>query len=228
MSDRKKEKKSKKIEEVQSVEVDKASKKKRKADGKEASDSKKARKAEKATKTAAQQSNEPDAMAATQPSAPDANALDNFKLLDNIKSLLRSKGIESLFAIQAACFDIVLEGLDVVGRARTGCGKTLAFVLPIVQVLSDSSSGRRPFGRAPAVIVLAPTRELAKQVRLVKSLLRRCYVDITILSQSGGDKATEIVSAAARCVWLLHMTWHHYLAAHRRLITSECLCLSWI
>lgn len=92
------------------------------------------------------------------------NALDQFNLSANIKSLLRSKGIESLFAIQAATLDHVLNGFDVVGRARTGCGKTLAFVLPIVQTLSTADQGRRAFGRAPSVVVLAPTRELAKQV----------------------------------------------------------------
>jgi ATP-dependent RNA helicase DDX21 len=109
------------------------------------------------------------AVAAAAAAAPDANALDNFKLSENIKSLLRSKGIESLFAIQAACFDTVLDGKDVVGRARTGCGKTLAFVLPIVQVLTDDGAGpggKRAWGRPPSVIVLAPTRELAKQVGL--------------------------------------------------------------
>ncbi|KAK9813646.1 hypothetical protein WJX73_001432 [Symbiochloris irregularis] len=53
--------------------------------------------------------------------------------------------------------------LDLVGRARTGCGKTLAFVLPIVQRLG-SSQFAKVAGRGPQVIVLAPTRELAKQV----------------------------------------------------------------
>lgn len=176
MSDKKKEKKSKVVDEMQVDKPEKVSKKKRKAEGEDASESKKARKAEKAAKKAAQQSDEPEIIAATQPAAPDANALDNFKLSENIKSLLRSKGIESLFAIQAACFDVVLDGNDVVGRARTGCGKTLAFVLPIVQVLSDSSdsSGRRPYGRPPAVIVLAPTRELAKQVCVTFHSLQLC------------------------------------------------------
>ncbi len=48
---------------------------------------------------------------------------------------------------------------------RTGCGKTLAFVLPIVQRLLDGNQAARPEkGRSPRVIVLAPTRELAKQV----------------------------------------------------------------
>ncbi len=46
---------------------------------------------------------------------------------------------------------------------RTGCGKTLAFVLPIVETL-HSNGLRLDRGRPPSVIVLAPTRELAKQV----------------------------------------------------------------
>jgi len=58
-------------------------------------------------------------------------------------------------------FAHVMGGLDVVGRARTGQGKTLAFVLPILESLARAPP--RP-GRAPSVVVLAPTRELAKQV----------------------------------------------------------------
>ena len=94
------------------------------------------------------------------------NAIDNFALSAPLKSLLREKGIESLFDIQAACLTPLLEGRDLVGRARTGCGKTLAFVLPIVESLSKDTmeNGRRPYGRNPSVVVLAPTRELAKQV----------------------------------------------------------------
>ena len=48
---------------------------------------------------------------------------------------------------------------------RTGQGKTLAFVLPIVErLLANNSVDRSQRGRLPRVIVLAPTRELAKQV----------------------------------------------------------------
>lgn len=82
-------------------------------------------------------------------------------------------GIESLFVIQAKTLDLVIDGNDVVGRARTGCGKTLAFVLPVVQSLllgPDAKSLKRPFGRKPSVLVLAPTRELAKQARRRGSL----------------------------------------------------------
>lgn len=65
-------------------------------------------------------------------------------------------------------YPYVSVGLDMVGRARTGCGKTLAFVLPIVErqliAQREGSIGARVHGRLPSVIVLAPTRELAKQV----------------------------------------------------------------
>jgi ATP-dependent RNA helicase DDX21 len=182
MSDKKKEKKQK-LEETQAEEKQK---KRRKSDAQAAAEdaggdstpaAKKVKKEKKEKKekkqkpeavdAAAAASAEPEIAEAAVPASPsNPNALDNFALSEQIKSLLRSKGIEQLFAIQAACFDVVLDGKDVVGRARTGCGKTLAFVLPIVQVLSETagSSGCRPFGRPPAVIVLAPTRELAKQV----------------------------------------------------------------
>ncbi|KAK9823222.1 hypothetical protein WJX72_001159 [[Myrmecia] bisecta] len=96
--------------------------------------------------------------------AADPLALDNFSLSAPVKAQLVAKGIQSLFPIQAQTLQIVLDGADLVGRARTGCGKTLAFVLPIVEKLVSSSQGKRAFGRTPKVIVLAPTRELAKQV----------------------------------------------------------------
>lgn len=92
-------------------------------------------------------------------------SLDNFRLSAPTKSLLRAKNMETLFDIQAQTLNFCLDGFDLVGRARTGCGKTLAFVLPIVETLTKGDNGnKRPFGRTPRVIVLAPTRELAKQV----------------------------------------------------------------
>lgn len=49
-------------------------------------------------------------------------------------------------------------------RHRTGCGKTLAFVLPAAELLAQDKSKARGPGRPPRAIVLVPTRELAKQV----------------------------------------------------------------
>ncbi|XP_010275981.1 PREDICTED: DEAD-box ATP-dependent RNA helicase 7 [Nelumbo nucifera] len=95
------------------------------------------------------------------------NAVSNFRISKALREQLKSKGIESLFPIQAMTFDTIVDGSDMVGRARTGQGKTLAFVLPILESLTNGptkASRKTGYGRAPSVLVLLPTRELAKQV----------------------------------------------------------------
>ncbi|TMW91747.1 hypothetical protein EJD97_013939 [Solanum chilense] len=95
------------------------------------------------------------------------NALSNFRISKPLKEALNSKGIEALFPIQAMTFDDILDGCDLVGRARTGQGKTLAFVLPILESLTNGPTKalrKTGYGKAPSVLVLLPTRELALQV----------------------------------------------------------------
>ncbi|KAK4278620.1 hypothetical protein QN277_016443 [Acacia crassicarpa] len=95
------------------------------------------------------------------------NAILNFRISAPLRAKLKEKGIESLFPIQAMTFDTVLDGSDLVGRARTGQGKTLAFVLPILESLTNGpakAARKSGYGKAPYVLVLLPTRELAKQV----------------------------------------------------------------
>lgn len=97
----------------------------------------------------------------------DPNAVSNFRISQPLREKLKSNKIESLFPIQAMTFDTILDGSDLVGRARTGQGKTLAFVLPILESLMNGptkDSRKKGHGRAPSVLVLLPTRELAKQV----------------------------------------------------------------
>ncbi|XP_010034995.2 DEAD-box ATP-dependent RNA helicase 7 [Eucalyptus grandis] len=95
------------------------------------------------------------------------NAVSNFRISDSLRLKLKDNKIEALFPIQAMTFDIVLDGTDLVGRARTGQGKTLAFVLPLLESLTNGpakTSRKTGYGRPPSVLVLLPTRELAKQV----------------------------------------------------------------
>jgi ATP-dependent RNA helicase DDX21 len=79
--------------------------------------------------------------------------------------VLREKGFEALFDIQAATYNLLrVERKDVIGRARTGSGKTLAFVLPIVETLHAEGLTKVAVTDKPLVLCLAPTRELAQQV----------------------------------------------------------------
>lgn len=66
--------------------------------------------------------------------------------------------------IQAATLPDSLKGRDVLGRGRTGSGKTYAFGLPLVARLVAGGSSRRPAPKRPRALVLAPTRELATQI----------------------------------------------------------------
>lgn len=86
--------------------------------------------------------------------------IDSYRISDHTKSKLNEKGIKSLFPIQAATFDAIFDGKDVVGRARTGTGKTLSFALPITESLKKYNKKTK----YPKVLVMCPTRELAKQV----------------------------------------------------------------
>jgi superfamily II DNA/RNA helicase len=75
---------------------------------------------------------------------------------------LGEQGITAPFPIQAATLPDTLAGRDVLGRGRTGSGKTYAFALPVLARLAASRSPRQP-GR-PRALILAPTRELATQI----------------------------------------------------------------
>ncbi|KAK7304946.1 hypothetical protein VNO77_42840 [Canavalia gladiata] len=80
-----------------------------------------------------------------------------------IVDALAKKGIAKLFPIQKAVLEPAMQGRDMIGRARTGTGKTLAFGIPILDriIQFNAKHGR---GKDPLALVLAPTRELARQV----------------------------------------------------------------
>ncbi|KAK4773096.1 hypothetical protein SAY87_028115 [Trapa incisa] len=80
-----------------------------------------------------------------------------------VVSALAKKGITKLFPIQRAVLEPAMQGRDLIGRAKTGTGKTLAFGIPIMDkiIKFNVKHGR---GRNPLALILAPTRELARQV----------------------------------------------------------------
>jgi superfamily II DNA/RNA helicase len=93
---------------------------------------------------------------------------------DNICRQLASMGAAAPFAIQAATIPDVLAGKDVLGRGKTGSGKTIAFGSPVVERLMENNGGKdRKQGRAPRALIMAPTRELAMQIdRTVQPIAR--------------------------------------------------------
>jgi ATP-dependent RNA helicase DDX21 len=96
--------------------------------------------------------------------------------------VLSGKGITHFTPVQGEAFDPIVAGRDVIGRSRTGTGKTLAFGLPSLVRLSkwleekgirDPETGRMQRGRSVSMLVLCPTRELARQVHEELSTVAR-------------------------------------------------------
>ncbi|MGN0064205.1 MAG: DEAD/DEAH box helicase, partial [Nocardioides sp.] len=79
----------------------------------------------------------------------------------DLSDSLSTLGITTPTPIQAATLPDSLAGRDVLGRGRTGSGKTYAFLLPLVARLAG---GPRPRATAPRALILAPTRELVGQI----------------------------------------------------------------
>ena len=84
-------------------------------------------------------------------------------LSPSLLSTLVKEGYEQPSPIQAQAIPVLLEGRDVLASAQTGTGKTAAFALPIIQQLSSRMTPSHP--RRIHALILAPTRELAEQIK---------------------------------------------------------------
>ena len=99
--------------------------------------------------------------------------------------------------IQAATLPDSLAGRDVLGRGRTGSGKTYAFLLPLVARLTQSRRTTRP--RAPRALILAPTRELVGQIDTALGPLAKA-AGLTTMTVFGGVGQNPQVQALRRGV----------------------------
>ncbi|XP_069466717.1 nucleolar RNA helicase 2 isoform X3 [Ambystoma mexicanum] len=104
-------------------------------------------------------------------------AFSNFNISKETINLLKARGVTFLFPVQVKTFNAVYSGKDVIAQARTGTGKTFSFAIPLIEKLQQSDLERKR-GRAPKVLVLTPTRELAIQVsRDFKDVTKKLAVD---------------------------------------------------
>ncbi len=89
---------------------------------------------------------------------------DELGLRAELLGAVRAEGYTVPTPIQAKAVPVVLERRDVLAGAQTGTGKTAAFALPILELLSRDRTVKGRKGRYPRALVLTPTRELAAQV----------------------------------------------------------------
>ena len=89
-------------------------------------------------------------------------SFDSLNLRSELLSAIATQGYTTPTPIQTQAIPVVFSGSDLLAGAQTGTGKTAAFALPIVQMLSEITPQQKR--RRPRALVLVPTRELAAQV----------------------------------------------------------------
>jgi len=139
---------------------------------------------------------------------------------------LAAAGILKPFPIQAATLPDSLAGKDVLGRGRTGSGKTYAFVLPVLARLTTSTTKRRP--NQPRALILAPTRELATQIQASITPLTDA-LDLRTMTVFGGVGHGPQITALRRGVDIViacpGRLEDHVKAGHARLDAVEITVL---
>ncbi len=128
---------------------------------------------------------------------------DRLGLHPRIVSLLKSRGISKPTPIQEQAIPLAMRGRDVMGLAQTGSGKTAAFGLPLVQTLMKR--GIAPAPKSATGLILAPTRELAKQIAEALSVFSRgSHLKVAVVV--GGMSINRQIDAMRRGTDLLIAT----------------------
>jgi len=109
------------------------------------------------------------------------------------KAIANVLKLERMTEIQKGTYEAASKGKDVLGRARTGTGKTMAFLLPALERILDPASGYVP-GEKIGVLVLSPTRELAIQIADQAQKLLTYHKKMSVQTIYGGSSITKDVS----------------------------------
>lgn len=115
-------------------------------------------------------------------------------LSEEVLNAINEMGFEEPSQIQAQAIPVILNGIDIIGQAQTGTGKTLAFGAPIISKMEKS------FGKIQ-VLILTPTRELAIQINDELTRISR-FSKFTSLPVYGGQPIDRQLRALKK-VWIL-------------------------
>ncbi|MGZ4429887.1 MAG: DEAD/DEAH box helicase, partial [Nocardioidaceae bacterium] len=118
-------------------------------------------------------------------------------LPDALVAALTALGITEPFPIQSATLPDSLAGRDLLGRGRTGSGKTYAFVLPMLARLAARPGKARP--HRPRALILAPTRELVSQIEATLAPLAEA-LQLSTLTVFGGVRPQQQIRSLRRGV----------------------------
>ncbi|TXC81722.1 DEAD/DEAH box helicase [Luteibaculum oceani] len=152
-------------------------------------------------------------------------SFEDFKMKKGLLSGLQDMGIEVPTPIQSKSFSPIKSGKDFLGIAQTGTGKTLAYLLPLLEELKYSEQ------LPPRVLILVPTRELVLQV--VSEIEKLCsYLSVRVVGVYGGsnnikrqkkalEEGADIVVGTPRRMYDLVLAQSLSLKSAKKLVIDE-------
>ncbi|MGE0560599.1 MAG: DEAD/DEAH box helicase [Flavobacteriales bacterium] len=152
------------------------------------------------------------------------STFNKFNLSKQLIRAIEDLGFTTPTPVQEEAYSVILSGKDVVGISQTGTGKTLAFVLPLLQDLKFSKQIH------PRILILVPTIELVTQtVEKIESYAK--YVNVRVLGIHGGDnintqkiqaaEGTDIVVATPGRLYDLSLNSSLQLKSVKKLVIDE-------
>nr|XP_010925739.1 LOW QUALITY PROTEIN: DEAD-box ATP-dependent RNA helicase 31-like [Elaeis guineensis] len=114
---------------------------------------------------------------------------DQFSLSPLTLKGIKAAGYERMTVVQEATLPVILKGKDVLAKAKTGTGKTVAFLLPAIELVAKLPPVDRDRKRPPInVLVICPTRELADQAAMEANKLLKYHPAIGVQVVMGGTR----------------------------------------
>ena len=113
---------------------------------------------------------------------------DQLDLYPQVLRAIAEMGFEEATPIQSQAIPVVMSGVDVIGQAQTGTGKTASFGIPVLHKVD-------PNNKKTQVIILSPTRELAIQVADEIRKLAKYMHGVKILPVYGGQEISRQIKA---------------------------------
>lgn len=116
---------------------------------------------------------------------------ESFGLSEATMRAIHNKGYEVSTPVQAGCIPPMLAGKDVIAKAPTGTGKTMAFGIPIIERIDPESE-------TVQAVILAPTRELAMQITEEMREVAVCHEGVRLVCLYGGQPIGKQINALKR------------------------------
>ncbi|KAG9156688.1 hypothetical protein Leryth_006648 [Lithospermum erythrorhizon] len=114
---------------------------------------------------------------------------DQFSVSPSTLKALKDVGYDKMTVVQEATLPVILKGKDVLAKARTGTGKTVAFLLPSIEVVEKTPAASLDQKRPPIlVLVICPTRELACQAAAEANKLLKYHPSLGVQVVIGGTR----------------------------------------